>query len=312
MQPELTGPEPYAVTTSPFAVAREVAVVAAGARVGGRLPWSDAAAIADAESRAMLTFAVAGALVIHLGILFVAWLAPVPADLTLQDHGLYAATLAEVPEEWPEPELALVRLEVQPEVVEPEPEIQPMEEPPQPEPPRDVPRVKRAKPMDPGPAPKTAQAPPTDSITAVSIVSSLDAAISAQPAPGGRGGFGIGRGVAAMAAGAEVTRTPEPAVDTKALLRGYIRKVSTALRRDFTYPGAAARRRIEGTVILELTIDANGDVVGRRVAKSSGHEVLDAAALDAAQKVDRVPAPPKALSWTRRAIRVPFAYSLRG
>lgn len=45
------------------------------------------------------------------------------------------------------------------------------------------------------------------------------------------------------------------------------------------YPAAARRRGYEGAVVLEVTVDAAGAVATIRVAESSGHPVLDEAAL---------------------------------
>ncbi|MFM7304733.1 MAG: energy transducer TonB, partial [Alphaproteobacteria bacterium] len=46
------------------------------------------------------------------------------------------------------------------------------------------------------------------------------------------------------------------------------------------YPEASRRRGQEGTVMLELSVDANGRVIGVRVTESSGFSALDAAAVE--------------------------------
>lgn len=94
-------------------------------------------------------------------------------------------------------------------------------------------------------------------------------------------------------------------------LAQYIKLVTRALRKELVYPRSASRRRLEGTVRLELTIEADGTVVKRRVVGSSGHDVLDEAALAAAERVTKVPKPPDALDWTRRAIRIPLVYRVQ-
>lgn len=94
-------------------------------------------------------------------------------------------------------------------------------------------------------------------------------------------------------------------------LAQYIKLVTRALRKELVYPRSASRRRLEGTVRLELTIEADGTVVKRRVVGSSGHDVLDEAALAAADRVAKVPKPPDALNWTRRAIRIPLVYRIQ-
>ena len=50
------------------------------------------------------------------------------------------------------------------------------------------------------------------------------------------------------------------------------------------YPPAAARAGIQGTVILIIDVDANGNVTNVSVEKSSRNRDLDRAAMDAARK----------------------------
>jgi len=47
------------------------------------------------------------------------------------------------------------------------------------------------------------------------------------------------------------------------------------------YPPAAVAQRLEGTVLLRLWIDATGQVQRVELASSSGHPLLDAAAVKA-------------------------------
>lgn len=50
------------------------------------------------------------------------------------------------------------------------------------------------------------------------------------------------------------------------------------------YPPAALVERMEGEVILIVSVDSNGTPVGVDVERSSGHALLDQTALDAASK----------------------------
>ncbi|MFT5433631.1 MAG: protein TonB [Myxococcota bacterium] len=111
------------------------------------------------------------------------------------------------------------------------------------------------------------------------------------------------------------TGTPDgelnaPEVDLAALRRGYISKVTRAVHRRHRYPRAAARAGLEGRVLVELTIDATGKIIQKRVIESSGHAVLDRAALAAIGSVGSLPTPPSELRWTRQSMRVPFVYGL--
>jgi protein TonB len=50
------------------------------------------------------------------------------------------------------------------------------------------------------------------------------------------------------------------------------------------YPLASRRRREEGVVMVKVTVDANGAPAAISLAASSGHPLLDAAALDAVRR----------------------------
>jgi protein TonB len=56
------------------------------------------------------------------------------------------------------------------------------------------------------------------------------------------------------------------------------------------YPLTARRRGIEGTVLLRVEIHAHGHCQQVRVKRSSGHAVLDGAALEAVRQWHFVPA----------------------
>ena len=56
------------------------------------------------------------------------------------------------------------------------------------------------------------------------------------------------------------------------------------------YPFLARRRHIEGTVVVELDIDANGEVTATRLAESSGCRLLDDAAVQQLRRWKFTPA----------------------
>jgi protein TonB len=62
-----------------------------------------------------------------------------------------------------------------------------------------------------------------------------------------------------------------------------------ALSREEFYPREAIERGIEGRVVLLLTLSETGRVVGVEVAGSSGHAILDAAAVKAAGRIGVLP-----------------------
>lgn len=51
-----------------------------------------------------------------------------------------------------------------------------------------------------------------------------------------------------------------------------------------SYPGKARHRRLEGTVILEVQVSSEGGVDDLRIKESSGHRILDQAALSSVRK----------------------------
>ena len=66
--------------------------------------------------------------------------------------------------------------------------------------------------------------------------------------------------------------------------------VGVASNRPPAYPAVALQRREEGRVILRVTVSASGSVLALSVARSSGHDSLDAAAVDAVRHWRFVPA----------------------
>jgi len=70
-----------------------------------------------------------------------------------------------------------------------------------------------------------------------------------------------------------------------AYLNGWIRKVEQIGSLD--YPDEARRRNLSGELELEVTLNADGSLVGIELLRSSGHEVLD----EAARRIVRLAAP---------------------
>lgn len=203
---------------------------------------------------------------------------------------------------------------------EPEPEVAKVEEPPPaveppPEPPKRAPRIKRsrkavvARKAAPAPtsapetiAPAVADAASPASTQAVEPageprtepVASPQIAVtprSVTPAP--RGGSGGGQA---------------SSIDRKGMLKGYMKQLSRAVRKNYKYPRAAERAGLEGKVLVSITLDASGKIIAVKLARSSGHEILDKAALDAARSVGSLPPAPDALGWGQRSVKIPFRF----
>jgi len=56
------------------------------------------------------------------------------------------------------------------------------------------------------------------------------------------------------------------------------------------YPGIALRNHVEGTVMIEIQVDATGNITDAKLQKSSGSSALDTAALDVVKKRWHFPA----------------------
>ena len=94
-----------------------------------------------------------------------------------------------------------------------------------------------------------------------------------------------------------------------AQVSNYPGKVASRLRRALRYPREASRDRLRGTTIVSFTVARNGSVSGIRVARSSGHAVLDAAARDAVSRAARFPAIPAAAGRSSWTFSVPLAFT---
>jgi protein TonB len=71
------------------------------------------------------------------------------------------------------------------------------------------------------------------------------------------------------------------------------------------------RTGIVGTVVIRFTVDANGGIADRKVAKSSGSKVLDDAALASIEKAAPFPPIPSKLGRNQLEISVPFRFTVR-
>ncbi|MEW6764271.1 MAG: energy transducer TonB [Pseudomonadota bacterium] len=92
--------------------------------------------------------------------------------------------------------------------------------------------------------------------------------------------------------------------------RRYLAALMRQLNRYKTYPSALKKERIEGKVIVQFTLDAEGQLISARVQESSGHDGLDQAALDMLQRAAPLPAIPDFMRKDRLTLSIPVDYSL--
>jgi protein TonB len=75
------------------------------------------------------------------------------------------------------------------------------------------------------------------------------------------------------------------------------------------YPAMARADRLEGRVVVRAVVQEDGHLADLEIAKSSGHETLDRAAMEVLQQAFPLPMV-KALGKPRVTIHVPLSYRL--
>jgi len=102
----------------------------------------------------------------------------------------------------------------------------------------------------------------------------------------------------------------EPTEDISAALSQYGGTLGRAIAKHKQYPKIAQMRGWQGDCLLDLKIDASGNVLSANVKESSGHDALDNQALEMAHKAAPFPAPPEALRGRSFNITVPVSFKL--
>jgi protein TonB len=109
-------------------------------------------------------------------------------------------------------------------------------------------------------------------------------------------------------------QAPKPALNSakiahiESVYKARLRQLIVANKR---YPKRAKRRRQQGTVRVSFVVYANGIIKNIRAVNSSGHIILDKAAISSIEKISgKLPFPPD-LKRTQWVITVPVAYQLR-
>jgi protein TonB len=89
----------------------------------------------------------------------------------------------------------------------------------------------------------------------------------------------------------------------------YLAGLRSQIAESLRYPLAARRRRLTGTVQLEIAIRANGAIAAVDVVASSSHAILDEAALETVRALRPRPFPGDLIPRTLR-VRLPVVFSL--
>ena len=91
----------------------------------------------------------------------------------------------------------------------------------------------------------------------------------------------------------------------------YRAQLAAHLRRYRSYPDAARDQELTGTVRVSFTVNASGQVTGARLTRSSGHAVLDRAAVGMVSRASPFPPIPNALSVKSLSVDVPVRFDRR-
>lgn len=93
-------------------------------------------------------------------------------------------------------------------------------------------------------------------------------------------------------------------------VRRYIAAVMHELYKHKKYPRELKKAKVEGTVVVQFTIDRGGRLLASSVEQGSGHAALDRAALDMLARAAPLPAIPESMDRSELALAIPVEYSL--
>lgn len=262
----------------------------------------------------------------HALVLAAATFLPEPAPALASTHSEMAFDLV-VPEPEPEPEPppepeverpAAVVEQPRPRVRRPEPEVEPEVEP-EPEPEAE-PEVEPEPAPDPEPdrEPVEAPPPPAEVLAARGEGTATwdhppgEAGGTLGGTPGGEGTGPVGP-VARAPAPAEAPRPGISRAELRRRLLDYMRSTLWSFVNGSIdhYPLAARRERLEGVVMLRIRLARDGRLLNVRLSRSSGHAMLDRAALASVERLESLPAPPRSIPWDDdRELPLPITYRL--
>lgn len=107
-------------------------------------------------------------------------------------------------------------------------------------------------------------------------------------------------------------RAPSPgSIASRAAIANWRDLLMARLQQNKRYPSGAEARRDQGVVTLSFTVDRNGKVLARSIAKSSGFEALDQEVLAMIQRAQPLPAFPAAMAQASVNLTVPIRFSLK-
>ncbi len=94
-------------------------------------------------------------------------------------------------------------------------------------------------------------------------------------------------------------------------IREWQKKIVLLISGAKTYPAKARSEKIEGEVQVRFTLDRFGAILSAQVAQSSGSDVLDGAAVQTVEQLEKMPTPPNYLNGEQFTLIIPLRYSFR-
>lgn len=153
-------------------------------------------------------------------------------------------------------------------------------------------------PSEPAPAASAENAMTTSTDTAAApIPGPAVSSASAAPRSGGQAGGN---------AGAKSRFNGRPARN----IRGYFGQISAWIDANKDYPTEVKKKRQQGTVVVRFTIGRDGQLLASTIKQSSGHVLLDQAALETLARAAPFPPIPEFLGRETLSIAVPIDYAL--
>lgn len=96
----------------------------------------------------------------------------------------------------------------------------------------------------------------------------------------------------------------------KKLVENWQKEIVTSIAKHRAYPPEARARGTEGTVMVRFSIDRYGRLITKTMTQSSGHDLLDKAAVATLERVPDFPAAPKALAGEAFEFALPIKFSV--
>ncbi|HOO82634.1 MAG TPA: energy transducer TonB [Alphaproteobacteria bacterium] len=77
------------------------------------------------------------------------------------------------------------------------------------------------------------------------------------------------------------------------------------------YPREARRRKLEGHAVIQIRISRSGAITESRFVKTTGHHILDQAALNMVKAASPLPAIPSSLGKSSVSMNIPIGFKLK-